>query len=53
MFYTTIPFGCVAIIAALFVADASKYMTNHTQVHLEKDILRRDQDGAAEKRVAD
>ena len=41
VFYSTIPFGVIALVAAVFIKDASKYMTNHTQVHLEKDILKR------------
>lgn len=41
VFYSTIPFGIVALVAAVFIKDASKYMTNHTQVRLEKDILKR------------
>jgi len=48
VFYSTIPFGLIAIIAAFFIADASKYMTNHTQVQLEKDILRRGQGNTQE-----
>ena len=39
VFYSTIPFGVIALIAALFIADAGKYMTNHTSVHLKKDVL--------------
>ena len=39
VFYATIPFGVVGIVCALFIKDSSKYMTNHTHVHLEKDVL--------------
>ena len=41
VFYSTIPFGVVAMIAAFFVADGSRYMTNHVQTHLAKDITKR------------
>lgn len=34
----TIPFGVVACCLAVFVADPSPYFTNHTAVHLEKEI---------------
>jgi hypothetical protein len=30
VFYSTIPFGVVAIIAALFIPDAFNYMMNHS-----------------------
>lgn len=39
VFYSTIPFGVIAIIAALFIKDASEYLTNHTAVNMEKNIL--------------
>ncbi|KIW86462.1 hypothetical protein Z517_01860 [Fonsecaea pedrosoi CBS 271.37] len=39
VFYSTIPFGVIAIITALFIKDASEYLTNHTAVHMEKEIL--------------
>jgi len=39
VFYTAIPFGVVAVIAALFIADGGKYMTSHTSVTLEKEVL--------------
>lgn len=39
VFYSTIPFGVVAIIAAFFIADASEHMTKRTEVRLEKDVL--------------
>ncbi|KIW15109.1 hypothetical protein PV08_07896 [Exophiala spinifera] len=37
VFYATIPFGCLAIIAALFILDPSKYLTNHTAVKMERE----------------
>ncbi len=39
VFWATIPFGVIAIIAACFVLDSSKYLTNHTAVHMEKDTI--------------
>ena len=39
VFYATIPFSIIAIIAALFIKDASKYITNHTAVVMEKNVL--------------
>lgn len=39
VFFSTIPFGVLAIIAALFIKDASEYLTNHTAVHMERNIL--------------
>lgn len=32
----SIPFGVVALLAAIVVRDPSKYFTNHVEVHLEK-----------------
>ena len=53
VFYSTIPFGVLAIVAAFYIADASKYMTNHTQVHLERDVLHRaDGPSLSEKHAA-
>ena len=40
VFYSTIPFGVVALIAAFFIKDTTKYMTNHVHVYLVKDVLR-------------
>jgi hypothetical protein len=36
VFYASIPFGCLAIIAAFFILDPSKYLTNHTAVKMER-----------------
>lgn len=47
VFYSFIPFCVLAVIAALFVKDASRYLTNHTAVHMEKEIL----DGDKHKRA--
>lgn len=37
-FLATIPFGIIAIIAAFFVEDPSPYLTNHTAVHMVRDV---------------
>lgn len=42
VFYATIPFGIIAIIAACFIKDAGQFMTNHTSVALERDVLDKD-----------
>ena len=39
VFYATIPFSIIAIIGAFFIKDASKYITNHTAVVMEKNVL--------------
>ena len=39
VFYSMIPFGVIALVATLLISDASKYMTNHTAVVLEKNVL--------------
>jgi hypothetical protein len=51
VFYSTIPFGVIALIAAFFIKDASQYLTNHTAVRLEKNVLGEQQ--AQEHRRAD
>ncbi|KAK5453645.1 hypothetical protein LTR55_012154 [Exophiala xenobiotica] len=43
--YSTIPFGIIAVVAASFIKDSTKYMTNHVHVHLVKDVL--DRNGSA------
>ncbi|KAK4941295.1 hypothetical protein LTR10_018705 [Elasticomyces elasticus] len=42
VFYSTIPFGVIAVLAAFFIKDSTEYMTNHVHVHLVKNVLRRD-----------
>ena len=37
VFWATIPFGVLAVIASFYIKDASQYLTNHTAVHLERD----------------
>jgi hypothetical protein len=39
VFWATIPFGVIAIVAACFVLDSSQYLTNHTAVRMEKDTI--------------
>ena len=41
VFYSTIPFSVLALVSTLFIADASKFMTNHLQVRLAKDVLKK------------
>ncbi|KAH8799843.1 putative efflux pump antibiotic resistance protein [Xylogone sp. PMI_703] len=51
VFYSTIPFGVIALVAAFFIKDASQYLTNHTAVHLQKEHVREahPEEGQAEK----
>jgi hypothetical protein len=37
VFWASIPFGIIAIIAACFIKDPSKYLTNHVAVRMEKE----------------
>lgn len=37
VFYASIPFGVLAIAAACFIRDPSKYLTNHTAVKMERE----------------
>ncbi|GAB7344324.1 hypothetical protein MBLNU457_2189t1 [Dothideomycetes sp. NU457] len=39
VYYCTIPFGIVALVAAFFVRDPSHLMNNHVAVHQEKMVL--------------
>lgn len=39
VFFVTIPFSVIAIICALFVEDPTKYMTNHVQFAMDKDVF--------------
>jgi hypothetical protein len=39
VFYSTIPFGVIALIASFFIKDAGEHMTNHTAIRMEKDVL--------------
>lgn len=36
VFWSSIPFGVVAIIAALLIKDPSLYLTNHTAIHMRE-----------------
>lgn len=37
VFFSTIPFGIIAIVLACFIRDPSIYLTNHTAIHMERD----------------
>ncbi|KAI1613465.1 putative major facilitator superfamily transporter [Exophiala viscosa] len=37
VFFSTIPFGVMAVILACFIRDPSIYLTNHTAIHMERD----------------
>lgn len=37
--YASVPFGVIAIIAAIFIKDPSVYLTNYTAVHMEKEVI--------------
>ncbi|KAJ9643789.1 hypothetical protein H2204_001934 [Knufia peltigerae] len=37
VFWASIPFGVLAIVAAFFIKDPSRYLTNHTAIHMTKD----------------
>ncbi|KAK5024951.1 hypothetical protein LTS07_008329 [Exophiala sideris] len=37
VFFSTIPFGVMAIVLACFIRDPSIYLTNHTAIHMERD----------------
>lgn len=49
VFYSTIPFGIIALIAAFFIKDSTLFMTNHTHVRLVKDVLSREKPALDEK----
>lgn len=36
VFWSSIPFGVLAIIAALLIKDPSQYLTNHTAIHMQE-----------------
>ena len=40
MFWCTIPFGVLAIIAACFIGEPSAYLTNYVAVHMEKKVVK-------------
>lgn len=39
VFYSTIPFGVVALVAACLIEDSSQYMTNHVHTRLVRDVI--------------
>ena len=41
----SIPFGIIAVAAAIAVKDPSRYFTNHVEVHLEKEIGGKQREG--------
>lgn len=49
VFYSTIPFGVLALVAAFFIKDSTKFMTNHTHVRLVKNVLHRETEAVNEK----
>ena len=38
VFYVTIPFTVVALVCSLFIEDPTRYMTNHTQFSMSKNV---------------
>jgi hypothetical protein len=34
-----IPFGVIALVAALFIKDGGKQVTNYTSIRMESDVL--------------
>ena len=49
VFYSTIPFGLIALVAALFISDVTRYMTNHTSIEMEKHVIGRGAEMANQK----
>ncbi|KAK5382343.1 hypothetical protein LTR20_006024 [Exophiala xenobiotica] len=43
VFWASIPFGILAIGAALMIKDPSQYLTNHTAIHMTKDYSKNPQ----------
>ena len=41
VFFATIPFDVIALAVTFFISDSSKYLTNHTSIRMEKDVLKR------------
>ena len=41
----TIPFGVIALAIAFVISDSSKYLTNHTSIRMERDVLKRTENG--------
>jgi hypothetical protein len=37
VFYSTIPFGVLAIVFGCLIRDPSQYRTNHTATHMERE----------------
>lgn len=51
VFYSTIPFGVIALAVAWFVRDPSPLLNNHVAVHQEREVLARKHETADEKHV--
>lgn len=53
VFYACLAFGAVAVVATFFVNDPSKYLTNHTAIHLNEEAHHREQHHAVAADVSD
>ncbi|KAF4341227.1 drug facilitator PEP5 [Fusarium beomiforme] len=53
VFYSTIPLGVLAIVAAAFIRDPSHLLNNHVAVHQEKEVLGRKKDVEMQAKVID
>ncbi|RFU26113.1 hypothetical protein B7463_g10227, partial [Scytalidium lignicola] len=49
VFYSTIPFGVIALVAAWYVRDPSPLLNNDVAVHQEKEVLARERKVAVDK----
>lgn len=49
----SIPFGVVAILCAMAVRDPSKYFTNHVEIHLNKKVGGKYEEGAEQAHIGD
>ncbi|KAF9771165.1 hypothetical protein IL306_011201 [Fusarium sp. DS 682] len=53
VFYSTIPLGVLAMVAAAFIRDPSHLLNNHVAVHQEKEVLGRKKDVEMQAKVID
>ncbi|KAF5699604.1 drug facilitator PEP5 [Fusarium mundagurra] len=53
VFYSTIPLGVLAMVAAAFIRDPSHLLNNHVAVHQEKEVLGRKKDVEIQAKVVD
>lgn len=51
IFFATIPFGILAIIFACLMRDPSKYLTNHTAIHMEREGMFKNSYGHRDQHV--